>query len=1017
MAVAQAAAPPEAAAVVPTAVPPEGAVAKAAAPREVAEPSDAAQPSDLQRSLGTGCTVEQFIKHIYPTTAVKLLRLLQGRLFDLDGLVFKSEGGGLADIQPLRISGDPNDGVRSFKEVLNLERCRVALGTTGLYEAAGSGFWFDIMHSWESAFGLADLHTTWDQLRVAESVYGEAAYRASAEDHTKRRYIVPGYFATSLETLSSLDKQIRSAGPQPPLGADPQVSFQGLPLYAGRALLYAWWVAVRAALDADDEFRVKKLVEALLTVTVRFRYAPSKDQVLLDAMGWSNAVKVQLGASVESIVEYIRMVVSLPAMAGNLCTVPKILKAAADVGLVWKGQPFTKPFATCILNVKDFVADPEFVAAHNALRELYPRLANEPTRLMRLAQTYAKLVTPDSPVTIAGMLGYALEAIRSVLLHGAVAEEELNAVFLFGASASPGFAQLLYRRCTFVVWFRAQVSHLTRGGAPAATMEEIATKVLPLFERPAIFDKEFYCATADGDPSTEHRDKKFAAYSDQALLTAAGKLAAKLLYDVHATAHDEGFQELAAAGTRYDEHFANLEGGGRKESTDLQAAYARFLAAMVAQPYAATDDPPFGRESAPAFLGGQMEGVLEDRDELWAKFQAFRRQTTNFHSARDAPQATAAVGGSMIEKLYARNGVLTNVLECANARKIAAVVGEAHIVYLVDAALFIDAAEKFVALPRVPDHNEHRPHALPRMTPELKLALAWMLTQRGEGTVHAAFDGRSRAVRRKLDAWQEEGWPTESHRADAWVIYTAPLRVRDLRLGGRKVAFADTLRETVYLGFSQPVTRLKSKDRGTITAAGEGTTHALSYTGVPLRPYAELPKLSKTAKEKVLGVAVPEYREKWAIQLANGQPLIFNDIKSIQFYASLFRDLDAAAVIDLSPGSGGAAIACLIAGITYEGVCYNNAHKAFLDTTVDRALVALLTEGLQSESGKATKDGKSAKDGKAGKDGLMYQGIPSEIAPQTLMKYFAATAAEGRRFVNAPAAEPEAENPDEDSDE
>ena len=106
-----------------------------------------------------------------------------------------------------------------------------------------------------------------------------------------------------------------------------------------------------------------------------------------------------------------------------------------------------------------------------------------------------------------------------------------------------------------------------------------------------------------------------------------------------------------------------------------------------------------------------------------------------------------------------------------------------------------------------------------------------------------------------------------------------------------------------------------------------------------------------------------------------------------------------------------------MAGIPYEGVCYNNAHKAFLDTTVDRALVALLTERLQLESGTATNDGKAAKDGKAGKDGLMDKGIPSESAPLTLMKYGAATAAEGRRFVNSPAAEPEAENPDEDSDE
>ena len=114
--------PPQAATTAPAAV--QALAPAAGAPTAVAEdpsaetaeavPSAAEEPSDLQRSLGTGSTVDQFIRHIYPSTAAKLLEALRGRL-QLGGVVFHGNGDGLADMQPLQISSGHEGSVRSRK--------------------------------------------------------------------------------------------------------------------------------------------------------------------------------------------------------------------------------------------------------------------------------------------------------------------------------------------------------------------------------------------------------------------------------------------------------------------------------------------------------------------------------------------------------------------------------------------------------------------------------------------------------------------------------------------------------------------------------------------------------------------------------------------------------------------------------------------------------------------------------------------------------------------------------------
>ena len=46
-------------------------------------------------------------------------------------------------------------------------------------------------------------------------------------------------------------------------------------------------------------------------------------------------------------------------------------------------------------------------------------------------------------------------------------------------------------------------------------------------------------------------------------------------------------------------------------------------------------------------------------------------------------------------------------------------------------------------------------------------------------------------------------------------------------------------------------------------------------------------------------------------------------------------------IFDLTPGTGAAALAALLLGISYDAVCINAAHKKWLEQLLNRALAAL----------------------------------------------------------------------------
>ena len=75
-----------------------------------------------------------------------------------------------------------------------------------------------------------------------------------------------------------------------------------------------------------------------------------------------------------------------------------------------------------------------------------------------------------------------------------------------------------------------------------------------------------------------------------------------------------------------------------------------------------------------------------------------------------------------------------------------------------------------------------------------------------------------------------------------------------------------------------------------------------------------------------------------------GHALFWNEVKSVGLLSQLLSDLDVGHVVDLSVGSGVAAAAAAMNHITYDGFCFNDMHKQWLEGVTDRTMLKMLTE-------------------------------------------------------------------------
>ena len=77
---------------------------------------------------------------------------------------------------------------------------------------------------------------------------------------------------------------------------------------------------------------------------------------------------------------------------------------------------------------------------------------------------------------------------------------------------------------------------------------------------------------------------------------------------------------------------------------------------------------------------------------------------------------------------------------------------------------------------------------------------------------------------------------------------------------------------------------------------------------------------------------------------SKGHPLYWGEVKDVAFYMALFKDLNVTHVFDITPGSGAAACAAAMLGISYEGVAMSSLHASWLENIMDKAIFAIIAD-------------------------------------------------------------------------
>ena len=190
------------------------------------------------------------------------------------------------------------------------------------------------------------------------------------------------------------------------------------------------------------------------------------------------------------------------------------------------------------------------------------------------------------------------------------------------------------------------------------------------------------------------------------------------------------------------------------------------------------------------------------------------------------------------------------------------------------------------------------------------------------------WDGCQRKARRSL----EDSIGSMPAAAEVFITYTTSWNA----WVKKKYVLGSENKECGYIRFPQTRTKQGVKKRSSGNAAGEATSHWTTITGLAPPPRLNLPRISPADKLKIFSEPPAALPTKWTKCVASGVPMFWGETKSIATWDLLLNEVCAKVVVDLSPGSGSLASACLSQGLVYHGIVGHASHMGWLMNVLDR---------------------------------------------------------------------------------
>ena len=166
-------------------------------------------------------------------------------------------------VSPLEIrASTDSSALSSYKEVWTPANCKVAIASTGMYEAGGSLMWLDPGFVGEFV-SLLHAEPAWSVVADYQKEY--FSHKAC---HGKGRLLFP----CALEAYSVDESRDWSTMPS------------SLCLLGGQAIVFAWYLAAARAMVASDDTLLRELWQAALTCTIQLKSTTSASQLALSAI-------------------------------------------------------------------------------------------------------------------------------------------------------------------------------------------------------------------------------------------------------------------------------------------------------------------------------------------------------------------------------------------------------------------------------------------------------------------------------------------------------------------------------------------------------------------------------------------------------------------------------------------------------------------------------------------------------------------------------------------------------------
>ena len=140
-----------------------------------------------------------------------------------------------------------------------------------------------------------------------------------------------------------------------------------------------------------------------------------------------------------------------------------------------------------------------------------------------------------------------------------------------------------------------------------------------------------------------------------------------------------------------------------------------------------------------------------------------------------------------------------------------------------------------------------------------------------------------------------------------------------------------------WMSFYKMTSQRRLKGMSFYRTTSQTEPHA-AYTGFPIRPRSSMPLMAAKERDEIVGQSPSPTAGVFDVS-SRGHAFSWHEKKPIEWYKTFLAEIKATLVIDVTPGSGALARACLDEGIQYIGVRRSNQHMSWLVNVLDRASV------------------------------------------------------------------------------